>query len=758
MRGTAIALTILSLIAPAPSGAPSKDDQVPEEIAIVLPPTLVKQVGESALVKTAQALLQQHFHLGPPLRRERNGVVVFSLPPGMSAADARMVGSSIERSGLAIAARAQPSLQHRREIETKLAFEKAASATEATGLIVKYRSASLVALSQANGVLPAAELARLSSLVDMPLISSRAMSGGAFVVSFAEPINLSRVLTAAHLLQNDPEIDYAVADELVMQQTFPNDPYFLQQWSLMAPPAGIDAARAWSITTGSPAGIIAIVDTGILGHPEFVSRIIGGYDFISDPVSAGDGNGRDPDPTDAGNWRTAGLCGPGSPAAQSEWHGTHVAGIIAAAGNNGMGIAGLDWNTKIVAARAIGKCGGIISDITDAMRWSAGLPVPGVPANPNPARVINMSLGGNTPCWLNPPEQDAILELLVTGVAVVVSAGNDDANATNYSPAGCFGVITVGATGPSGDRTSYSNYSNLALDISAPGGEDPRIGGAAGEIFSTWFTGTQSDPGTATYALLVGTSMAAPHVSGTVSLMLAANPDLTIAQIHDILRVTAHPFAPGSVCAQTGICGVGVLNAGDAVTLAKDLVGISWNFTDHWYDPAETGWGLQITAQGNLQFGTWYTYGADGYPAWFTMLLSRQGQDIFSGDVYVNIGTVFSAINGQPASTGATQVGSATMFYYDNRYGALVYTFNEQTVVKPLQRLEFASPLTFCQYDSGSRLGDTNYQDLWWNPTESGWGINLTHQGNTIFATWFTYADQGRPFWFYMVANQVAAN
>jgi len=240
--------------------------------------------------------------------------------------------------------------------------------------------------------------------------------------------------------------------------------------------------------------------------------------------------------------------------------------------------------------------------------------------------------------------------------------------------------------------------------------------------------------------------------------MLAANPGLTIAQIHDILRVTAHPFAPGSVCAQTGICGVGVLNAGDAVTLAKDLVGISWNFTDHWYDPAETGWGLQITAQGNLQFGTWYTYGADGYPAWFTMLLSRQGQDIFSGDVYVNIGTVFSAINGQPASTGATQVGSATMFYYDNRYGALVYTFNEQTVVKPLQRLEFASPLTFCQYDSGSRLGDTNYQDLWWNPTESGWGINLTHQGNTIFATWFTYADQGRPFWFYMVANQVAAN
>jgi hypothetical protein len=252
--------------------------------------------------------------------------------------------------------------------------------------------------------------------------------------------------------------------------------------------------------------------------------------------------------------------------------------------------------------------------------------------------------------------------------------------------------------------------------------------------------------------------MAAPHVSGVVSLMLAVNPDLTIAQIHDILIGTAHPFAAGTICARLGVCGAGLVNALDAVTAAKALVGVKWNFTDHWYNPQESGWGLQITAQGNLQFGTWYTYGADGLPFWFTMLLTRQGQDIFSGDVYVSSGTPFSAINGQPASPGGTKIGQATMFYDSLVDAVLIYTINGQTAVKPLQRIQFASPQTLCVYSTASRASDTNYQDLWWNPNESGWGINLTHQGNAIFATWFTYLDQGRPVWFYLIANRVSAN
>jgi hypothetical protein len=240
--------------------------------------------------------------------------------------------------------------------------------------------------------------------------------------------------------------------------------------------------------------------------------------------------------------------------------------------------------------------------------------------------------------------------------------------------------------------------------------------------------------------------------------MLAVNPGLTIAQIHDILIGTSHPFAPGSVCAQLGVCGAGLLNAGDAVAAAKAFVGVQWNFSDHWYNPNESGWGLQIAAQGNLQFGTWYTYGADGLPLWFTMLLSRQGQDIFSGDVYVNSGTPFFAINGQPASPGGAKVGQATVFYDSFFDAVLIYTINGQTAVKPLQRIQFASPQTICVYTSAARGSDTNYQDLWWNPKESGWGINLTHQGNTIFATWFTYIDQGRPAWFYLIANRVSAN
>ena len=614
-----------------------------------------------------------------------------------------------------------------------------------------------MALSRSNGVLPSEELQRLQSILGVAISGSHAMSGDAFVVRLAQPVNSSVALSMIRSLENDPDIVHVSPDELLQSQMIPNDPYFSQQWSLTGPPGGIDATRAWDVTTGSPAGVVAIVDTGILGHPDFSNRIIGGYDFISDPARSGDGDGRDSNPIDAGDWVPANYC-PGSPASNSSWHGTHVAGIIAATGNNGNGVAGLDWQTRIVAARTIGKCGATVSDIVDAMRWSAGLPVPGVPANPNPARVINMSLGGRIPCWLNPIEQEAILELLVKGVAVVVSAGNDFANATNYSPAGCAGVITVGATGASGDRASYSNYSDLVLDLSAPGGEDPRIGGINGEIFSTWASGTQSDPGVPTYQPKSGTSMAAPHVSGVVSLMLAVNPNLTIAQIRDILIGTARPFTAGSKCAELGICGAGLLDAGKAVAAAKALVGVRWNFTDHWYNPQENGWGLQITAQGNLQFGTWYTYAADGLPLWFTMLLTRQGQDIFYGDVYVNSGNPFPAINGQPASAGGTKVGQATMFYDGFFDAVLVYTVNGQTNVKPLQRLQFASPQTFCVYSTGSRAGDTNYQDLWWNPSESGWGINLTHQGNTIFATWFTYLDQGRPVWFYLVANRVSAN
>src|SRR5262249_18704579 len=139
-------------------------------------------------------------------------------------------------------------------------------------------------------------------------------------------------------------------------------------------------------------------------HPDLAGRYVGGYDFITNAQVANDGqfttatNDRDPDPSDPGDWITAAESASdffaGCPIANSSWHGTHVAGTIGAASGNGTGVAGINWVSKILPARVLGKCGGYLSDIADAIQWSAGLSVPGVPNNPNPARVLNLSLGG----------------------------------------------------------------------------------------------------------------------------------------------------------------------------------------------------------------------------------------------------------------------------------------------------------------------------------------------------------------------------
>ena len=342
------------------------------------------------------------------------------------------------------------------------------------------------------------------------------------------------------------------------------------------------------------------------------------------------------------------------------------------------------------------------------------------------------------------------------GAAVVVAAGNDTANAANYSPAGCFGVFTIGATGPTGDRASYSNYSTVDLDLSAPGGDMQAFGPAAG-IVSTLATGTQSNPGVRHLLVLPG------HQPSRSARFRHHFADACCESAIDDSPDPRHFGGYGPAirrrdrCAQTGICGAGILDAGTAVADAAQFVGLKWNYSDHWYYPPESGWGIQVTSQGDLQFVTWYTYGPDGSPRWFIMVLSRVGQDIFTGDIYATTGVPLPAINGQQSEITETKVGSATLFFYGYYDGALVYTLNGATTVKPIQRLQFGSPLTLCTYTTTSRATDTNYQDMWWTPTELGWGINLTHQGSVIFATWFTYDNAGLPIWFYMIANQIGS-
>jgi hypothetical protein len=217
----------------------------------------------------------------------------------------------------------------------------------------------------------------------------------------------------------------------------------------------------------------------------------------------------------------------------------------------------------MISVRVLGKCGGFTSDIVEGMRWAAGLPVPGVPNNPYPAKVLNLSLGGFGSCPLT--YQSAIDAVNSVGGIVVVAAGNSNANAVNFRPASCNGVITVGATNRSGVRASYSNYGS-AVDVSAPGGTSGSDG-----VLSTLNTGTTT-PAADSYEYYRGTSMAAPHVAGVVSLMLAINPTLNFTTTETILKRTAKPFGPGHTCTGATSCGAGIVNAHaalQALTLTK---------------------------------------------------------------------------------------------------------------------------------------------------------------------------------------------
>ncbi len=373
----------------------------------------------------------------------------------------------------------------------------------------------------------------------------------------------TKLAELAELLQADPAVQYADPVLRKYARAIPNDPYYPQQWGLSDPVAGVNAASAWTLQTGSPGITVAVVDTGILSHPDLDGRVLAGYDFISDADRARDGDARDPNPRDEGDWIDEGGCG-GLPAQDSSFHGLFVSGIIGAATNNGVGIAGMDWSANLLPVRALGECGGTDDDILAGMLWASGVPIADVPPNPNPAKVINMSLGGYGSC----PQsmQEAIDEALGQGAIVVVSAGNESSDVASYAPANCSGVITVGAHNRNGERAYYSNYGRR-VDLSAPAGD-----GGTGEdsVVSIANDGTKT-PGNSTYSDGVGTSFSAPYVSGTASLMLARNPLLTPGRVLSILQGTARDFPVGSTCRAGNVCGAGMLDAG--VALASTVPG-----------------------------------------------------------------------------------------------------------------------------------------------------------------------------------------
>lgn len=435
-------------------------------------------------------------------------------------------------------------------------------------IIIKYKPSSIASRAPAQ----AGQMARLNGKAGLAIQYFRKMSGDADVLRLPASLPIAQVQAITAKLMNLPEVEYAEPDQVVLPALIPNDAQYSNQWDLFGP-NGINAPTAWDSSTGTRSIVIADIDTGITSHADLSGRTVPGYDFITDPAVANDLGGRDDDPSDPGDWVTTqdlaaiGICF-GQTIHNSTWHGTHTAGTIGASGNNGLGIAGINWTSPILPVRVLGKCGGITSDIVDGVRWAAGLAVPGVPANPNPAKVMNLSFGVRltaSPYTCSATWQNAIDDVTAAGAVVVAAAGNNNEDASRFSPANCNNVITVAATDINGARATYSNFGAL-VEIAAPGGGHDFLH-PENDILSTYNTGT-TIPVADTYAYEAGTSMAAPHVTGVVSLMLSINPTLSPAVVLQILQRTARPFPNGSSCISAG-CGSGLLDAGAALKFVE---------------------------------------------------------------------------------------------------------------------------------------------------------------------------------------------
>lgn len=417
-----------------------------------------------------------------------------------------------------------------------------ASAPSHQQFIVGYREGRVAqagAAARASGLLLAAgSLSRPTRATAL-----RTLAIGSTVVRTDRALDSAEAAQFLHALASDPDVDYVQVDELMQATRTPNDPRLVEQWGFGTSAASLNVRPAWDIATGK-GQIVAVLDTGITAHPDLAANVIPGYDFISDSFIAGDGDGRDADASDPGDAEGGRA---------SSWHGTHVAGTVAAVTDNALGVAGTAFAAKVQPVRVLGKGGGYTSDIADGMVWAAGGAVSGVPANPTPAKVLNLSLGGGGSC--NPASLRAIVKARQLGATVVVAAGNDGRDVSTSSPANCPGVVAVAAINEQGGRAWFSNY-GAGITLAAPGQG----------ILSTLNTG-QTGPGTPSYARYDGTSMAAPHVAGLVALMQsAAAKPLSPDEVTKILTRTARPL-PGA-CPQG--CGAGLADALAAVKHVRD--------------------------------------------------------------------------------------------------------------------------------------------------------------------------------------------
>lgn len=330
---------------------------------------------------------------------------------------------------------------------------------------------------------------------------------------------MAKVASDPDVASVEPDyINYPAAEGDITFQY--NDPQYSKQWNLTNPTTGVQNTGNARLRRGATVKV-AVLDTGYVPHPDLVTGMANGYDFVSDPLSARDGDGRDPDPKDEGDYAPYNLCKDQANAHTSTWHGTSVAGIIGARGNNRMGIVGTADLARVQPVRVLGRCGGRTSDIADAIIWAAGGHVDGVPDNTYPAKIINMSLGTVSTC---PAAYQRAIDIARSkGAIVVAAAGNGNTDASKYAPANCMGVITVGATTKAGTRASFSNY-GTRVNISAPG-EDI--------LTLSMKSLDRPDYTKFSYDYESGTSMAAPHVSALLAQQLVNGTSMTTKQVEE---------------------------------------------------------------------------------------------------------------------------------------------------------------------------------------------------------------------------------
>jgi serine protease len=513
-----------------------------------------------------------------------------------------------------------------------------ANAGNAVTKAIRSRSkAQLVNITQAQT--SDADVFSLSQRTGVAVSRSRQLTPSMHVVFLQKTVYGADVDAVLKQLRADSSVAFADVDERRYPHALPNDPLFgptpgaTGQWYMQKPSnltptsdaAATDAVSAWDITKGSSGTVIADIDSGIrFDHPDllragfdslragFGGRLLPGYDFVSQDLNrttgaplgtfliANDGDGYDPDPSDPGDWVSATdlknplfpptTCGDpnnNNGPVNSSWHGTRVMGVLGAVTDNNVGIAGMTWNPYLLPVRALGKCGGFDSDIIVGIEWAVGMSITGVPDNPYPADIINLSLGGKGSCPSG--YQNLLTTLTNMGVLVVVSAGN--ASGPVDIPANCPGVLAVAGLRNIGTKVGYSSL-GPEVGISAPAGNcvNSTAGSPCLRSIDTTVNEGLTVPAANSYTdqtnSNLGTSFSAPIVSGIAALMRAANANLTPPQIIARMKASASPFPqPAGVaqcvvgstsqteCACTAsTCGAGMANALSAVKAALNPI------------------------------------------------------------------------------------------------------------------------------------------------------------------------------------------